>query len=264
MFRIRRDAVDLDAERTRSRTDGVSEYDLLGEQVEWGYAIPLMYRVLASPTDNLPMPPAPTVERTPGELGYWVPLLHLMLYSLGWAHPARGLRWWYDQGKPALDPHLALMGEMWDRDGQLDWFAAWLWDGPLTSPMQLRMPGEPASPEPVSVDREWLAAQRASADTARVEAPCASGGYDPLHLSMHCTGPLNRPPRRAITHTVQGEQRIWISSAVGWYRALNEVDNVAGEVPVVVDTLGPVGTFHRSPDTGRWVATSDDIHRAGS
>lgn len=47
-------------------------------------------------------------------------------YGLGWVRPDRGMRWWYDSGKPTADRTLRLMADVWDVGGQLDWFAAWL------------------------------------------------------------------------------------------------------------------------------------------
>jgi hypothetical protein len=107
-------------------------YDALGEQAEWGFALPWVYRALASPVTREPIPeaPAPGVQEVNGPVGYWSALLHLLVYGLGWVRPDHGMRWWYDSGKPTVDRILRFVAHVWDADGQLDWFAAWLWSIP--------------------------------------------------------------------------------------------------------------------------------------
>jgi hypothetical protein len=38
--------------------------------------------------------------------------MHLIDFRLAWTRPYRGLRWWYDAGKPANDPCLALITDV--------------------------------------------------------------------------------------------------------------------------------------------------------
>src|SRR6516162_4054441 len=75
-------------------------YDALGEQAEWGFADPWMYRALASPLTYEPMLRAPRRgdDVIHGPVAYWSSLLHLIVYGFGWVRPDRGLRWWYQNG----------------------------------------------------------------------------------------------------------------------------------------------------------------------
>ncbi len=78
---------------------------------------------------------------------YWAPLLHLLLYRVGWSRPDLGVRQWFDDGKPTDDETLALLSALWDADGQLDWFAQWLWVNWTSFPVPLRnVPGAEACP----------------------------------------------------------------------------------------------------------------------
>ena len=78
---------------------------------------------------------------------YWAPLLHLLLYRLGWSRPDLGVRQWFDDGKPTDDETLALLSARWDADGQLDSFAQWLWVNWMSFPVPLRnVPGVEACP----------------------------------------------------------------------------------------------------------------------
>ena len=67
-------------------------YDALGEQAEWGFADPWMYRALASPLTYEPMLRAPKRgdDVTHGPVAYWSSLLHLIVYGFGWGRPIEG------------------------------------------------------------------------------------------------------------------------------------------------------------------------------
>jgi len=262
-FRFRRDALDLDTLITTRDSEGLTEYDLYGEQLQWGYAIPEMYRALARPNEEHVWPPAKRLG-IPWTGGYWAPLLHLMLYSLGWANPARGLSWWYSAGTPSRDPHLGLIQDLWHHDGQLDLFAAWLWEGPLSRPDRLPMPGSPAQQAPMWLPpKEWFQVQHRAAADLRDDNPLY-GGTDPLHLSSHCTGPLSRPQGQATVTSHRGHATVELPSMVGWYRALHDSDLDEGPVEVRVGTTGRLGIFRRSPITARWHSTTEEIHLVGS
>ena len=104
------------AAKVRLAADAVDT--LLASRAEW---VPAVHQALAGPQARRPMlrAPEPGDDFWPGALGYWSALLHLLVYGFGWSRPDRGLRWWYDAGRPADDPKLALLREIWDADGQL-------------------------------------------------------------------------------------------------------------------------------------------------
>lgn len=254
--------------------DAVAARDVFGEQAEWGFAIPWMYQALAAPRARRPMlrAPAPEDDSWPGALAYWSALLHLLVYGFGWSRPDRGLRWWYDAGRPTDDPKLALLSEIWERDGQLDWFAAWLWtDGARNylSPDS----GMPVA-DHVDVEPQWLA--RTAEEVSRSDTPAPyGGGSDPLHLAVHSNGPLERlssQTARLTTHP-EGERRAALSltSMTGWYRALR--DNAASlpgigtspswRVDVIVRPVGWLGTYRRSRLTGQWFSGRHRHHQVG-
>src|SRR4051794_21160982 len=93
-------------------------HDASGEQAEWGWAIPAVYRLLAAPEPRQPFPRKPHNESDNEVSTYWASLLQLLVYSFGWPRPDQGLRWWYDAGHPADDPRLALIDQVWRQDGQ--------------------------------------------------------------------------------------------------------------------------------------------------
>jgi len=259
------------------RLEGVDDAvacDVFGEQAEWGFAIPWMYQALAAPRARRPMLRAPASgdDFWPGALGYWSALHHLLVYGFGWSRPDRGLRWWYDAGRPVDDPKLALLSEIWDADGQLDWFAAWLW----TSRSRDYLPRSGGSPESqgVEVDDRWLADVEQRITNSRTPAPYG-GGYDPLHLAGHIDGPLQRTREGAqLTIDPSGGRRaaLTLDSMTGWYSALADRAGLlpgheappSWKVEVVVRPVGLLGTYRRSRTTGLWFSGRHRHHQVGN
>lgn len=249
--------------------------NLFGEQTEWGFSIPWMCQVLAAPRSLRPMlqAPRPGDHLGSGALAYWSSLLHLLVYGFGWSNPGRGLRWWYDAGKPVDDPKLALLSEVWDADGQLEWFAAWLWTTGACS--YLLRPVGFTDDKRVEVDRDWLEGVEGRIAASRTPSPYG-GGSDPLHLTAHIDGPLQRRMRgRSQLRLHPSGARtacFMVDSMTGWYRALAEDAAVlpgddAGrswDVEVVVRPVGWLGTFRRSRSTGLWYAGRHRNHLVGN
>ncbi|HEY3924653.1 MAG TPA: hypothetical protein VGL75_08825 [Acidothermaceae bacterium] len=254
-----------------------SSYDATGEQWEWGFAIPWIFRALASPLthERIPAPPR-AGDSNESAVSYWESLLYLLIYSFGWARPDLGLRWWYDSGKPVDDPRLQLLSQIWDADGQLDWFAGWLWTTPWIShdADMATFTGYVDRGEKVNVDRGWLDATRARAEAFGGPVPFRTGGTDPLHLSMHSSGPL-RPTRgnAALVHADGSQRRAVLvcESMIGWYRELVVQGNLlpatvdhSWHVDVVVRPVGWLGTYRRSRVTGLWFAGHHRHHLPGT
>lgn len=99
-----------------------------GGQRDWNWTTPWLFHALES-AQPVYMPALPTPGREhpdPAMLGYWNALVHLLRYRLAWNAPARGLRWWFENGKPTYKSReFALMKGVWDSDGTLDGFVAW-------------------------------------------------------------------------------------------------------------------------------------------
>lgn len=253
--------------------------DPFGEEVTWAFAHRWVFRILASPQSGEPMLEAPKVGDDffdGGAFAYWSALLNLLIYSFGWPRPDRGLRWWCDAGKPLTDPRLQLISEVWGSDGQLDWFAAWLWGTHQVVQTQLfeEVLGYRHDGIPVSVDREWIKGQALAADSAGIPAPVSMGGYDPMHLWPHAKGPLEvkrgellwLPSEQSYRHAT-----LLLDSMSGWYRALATVGgglpSLAGGhswyVDVIVKPVGWLGTFRRSGQTGLWFSGQHRYHLRG-
>jgi hypothetical protein len=189
-----------------------------GEDPLWGCAIPGMFRALASPLSFEPLPETPDPsDPHRNALGYWTALMHMLLYSLGWARPDRGLRWWYDTGRPTDDHRLALLDHVWYRDGHLEDFALWVSRGQwVLGEAQYQLAeltdhhddGEPVEPHP-----DWTAAERTR------DGSVFDGGTDPYHLSVHTSGPLAEPRGEPLLlRSGHADRRgvLLLDSMVGW------------------------------------------------
>lgn len=259
------------AEGRRSAIEAV-----LGEQAEWGYAIPSVFRALTAPPE-LAILPAPPKAGDPHAcaLGYWTALLHVLLYSLGWARPERGLRWWYDTGKPVHEDARLRLLQIYDQDGMLDLFAAWLWaDAYLNAVESLAaLTGYQHDRAPIDVDRAWLAEQERAREPLGILSPYG-GGSDPLHLSFHSCGPVEAPRGESVLLRSSRSDRtavLLLDTMRGWYRALAEqgstlpdIGDRSWRVDVVVRPIGTLGTYRRSRETGLWFAGRHRFHTRGT
>ena len=167
------------------------------------------------------------------------------------------------------------MQEIWDGDGQLDWFTGWLWSGMTGLPGPLgELDDTLGNPGTVRVDQQWIDRQRAIAEESGIPNPL-SGGSDPLHLSVHFDGPLALAPAADawILRSDRASRRATLttSTTTGWYRTLH---NLGSELPDLGDRswhvdvftrpVGWLGTFRRSRVTGRWFAGSHSVHMRGN
>lgn len=250
----------------RSR-DRKLDRNLLGEQAEWSYALPWMYRLIASDHPGAVMPRCPRVDDSvfDGPCGYWAALWELLTYNLGWNQPELGLERWLADGRPVTDRKLLLLRDIWWADGQLDWFRAWLYQ--LNSDWQSRSERHDARNELEGPSEQWFAKIRTEIQASGFRTSPFGGGTDPLHLRSHGRGPLDGEPfpiTHAESHEVEeAETNLVLPGLGGWYFALGRC-NRSCKVRVLVPWIGQIGVFSCSPLTGIWHSTSEDIHLSGN
>jgi hypothetical protein len=125
-----------------------------------------------------------------------------------------------------------------------------------------------------SFDREWIESQRSVAAASGIPAPISDGGSDPLHLSYHCSAPLQEPVGEPVLLRSDLDRRqavLRLDSMVGWYRALAEqggtlpeLDGRSWHVDVVVRPVGWLGTYRLSRSSGLWFAGRHRFHTPGA
>jgi len=246
-----------------------------GGQLEWFWGLPGVFRALASPFSGQLVPAAPEPRDPHAQsLGYWAALHYVLLHRLGWAHPGQGLRWWYDKGKPVDDPTLALVAEMWDRDGNLDAYLGWLLQGRpgFLDPACTSWARWPREIEPLSPQwRDWAARPLSAA--ARVSAHYFQGGWDALHLTGHSGEGGVPDPASAIAVISRNDRRaVFLTNTMdAWYFDLSEkakgLPNIGSQVwrvDVFVRPVGFLGTYRQSSETGRWFTGRHRYHVRGN
>jgi hypothetical protein len=253
------------------------------DSAAFDFAVPSMFRVLASPLSGQSFPRAPQ-RGDPNwfSYGYWSSLVHMLVYSLGWARPDRGLWWWYQNGKPTNDLRLQVLAEVFDRDGQLDWFAALLWSREYLSIVGSgfdqgfdHYTGWTDSGEVLPVDRTWIDRMRSEATASGICHPhvAALGG---MHLQFHCDKPLRLSQGRSsslMLHTDPDRRRavLVLDSMTGWYANLCELGKTlppmkdrSWHVDVIVEPVGWLGMYRRSRVTNLWFSGQHRFHTPGA
>jgi hypothetical protein len=243
----------------------------LGGQPGWSWGMPGVYQALAAPRSYSPVPAKPR-DDSPHEasLGYWTPLHHLLLYRLGWSRPDRGLRWWYDNGKPTEDPTLAFVAEVWDRDQTLDRYLAWS----ITSNVEFHK-----NPSPTYQNRHdalprdwelWLAHNTRAHDSSSDFLHQFYTAGDPLHLNSHLQSSMVSPGatiavatnRRAVMITAEAQN--WYATLNALGRTLEPLNRQSWYVDVFVKPIGFIGTFRRSRSSGNWFSGQHRFHSPGN
>lgn len=256
--------------------DDLAPPESLGGPADWYWGIPGTFQALASPQSNAPVPAVPTAgDPDAAALGYWTALHNLLLYRLGWARPDLGLIWWFEQGKPTDDPTLALIAQIWDSDDRLDGYLSWL----LHSDWRFLNPGEEPYALGTRTDTlspEWLRwLEKTDGDYSDGKYPWFHypDGGDSLHLSRS-GGQRHIPNQHAVMKIVDRIERraiILTDRADSWYftlkhfgDALPGVQSRSWHVDVIVRSIGILGTFRPSRDTGFWFTGRHSVHVAGS
>ena len=98
------------------------------------------------------------------------------------------------------------------------------------------------------------------------------GGTDPLHLTGHIDGPTRDVPHGAVVSPgIAGGAAIFAARSMeGWYRELlhrvdlHELDCDSSGVEVIVEPVGSLGVFRRSPVTALWYSCGHGVHLAGN
>jgi len=271
--------------RSRTPVEVISMVDLksrtsshLGGQAEWFWGLPGAFHALASPRTSqpVPAPPRPAQDEAHSQsLGYWCALQYLLLHRLGWSNPRKGLMHWYDMGKPTDDPTLALVSEVWDRDGHLDIYLAWLMqlqphflDDSLSNGAQW---GD--VPEPLDATwSAWLRSTKSSLEESRQPHFALNGGSDSLHLAGHVGEGGQPDPNSSLSVLdVRTNRAVFVTDSMdAWYwdlrdKAIQLAPTVRSwRIDVFVRPVGFLGNFRLSRSTGLPFSGRHRYHSMGN
>ena len=167
-----------------------------------------------------------------------------------------------------------MISQIWNADGQLDWFAAWLWTHGACETWQLsELTGYHDDGIPVLVDDSWIEATRTPpVPVSRLRS--ATEDTTSCICSGHSSGPLQQvpgKPRMLRSHSTGRTATLMLDSMVGWYRALAvhgatlpKLEHRSWHVDVVVRPVGHLGTYRRSRVTGLWFSGQHRHHIHGT
>ncbi|WP_157002065.1 hypothetical protein [Agromyces laixinhei] len=243
---------------------------LVGGQWEWCWANSLPYRALAAPViAQMPAAPRPDAEIMP-YLSYWNSLQGFLTFSFGWTRHDRGLRWWYDAGRPLGDPRLALLDAVWERDGNLIAYIEWCHDRLSTLSHQALAEWTTFDSSRDELSPHWEKTLRAVRERPEVSAATPHGKH--LESGGHSDGPAAGQHDAKLVVVPDSEHRAVLTagSALGWYRGLVELgeslpklSNASWRVDVYVRPIGFLGTYRRSRATGLWFSGRHRFHTVG-
>lgn len=233
----------------------------------WCRLIPLLHRILAGSAASDEFPEPSRANRLEDACAVWETLHYLLRQLIGWEDPGQGLAWWYGAGKPVGDsPLLEVVSRIWDKNGELDYYAAWTWGVPKyaverleddtfehvvkTSLPDFRRPPEPSWWNPYY------------------------GGENALHLGHSDWFDEHEPQQdRAEWYFDQKTRRaVLVTNNIGsWRRDLARADaklpdlgNRSWYVQIFDRQHGSLGTFRKSRETGKWFQGKHSVHVRGN
>ncbi|PJI93561.1 hypothetical protein CLV34_2137 [Luteimicrobium subarcticum] len=253
----------------------------MGDTGPWTRELRTAWRAAANPTLDERLPALPGEPGLVDRVAYWSPLLHLLVYGLGWQRPDFGLAAWRQAGFPVDDPILNVVSRWWGHDGVADVLSWCVERGGVAVNLRAISGTHPdladGPPERRVPDDRALAERRASS-AWRVTW---SGGYDPLHLVSHLGAPLVVTDSQRSIVLVDGTDvpsdegsvlpRLFLSTPTyeGWYANLLRRDGSRAangrsvRANVIVEPVGWMGTFRRHEKTGLWFRGRSAIHLWG-
>lgn len=215
----------------------------------------------------------------PDFITYWFSLSAVVLGHLAWSNPSLGMARWVNSGMPGDDGVLSGLKRLYGADAAALILNAnvaelatkmthvvpnYLNRSEDTSDPSRALVHSPAIGSGISRRRRWTA--------------MLSGGSDPLHLTDHLESLLLMPGPREVRlsggiDTVSAPNaHLLLPDAYGWYESLQRngnklpvrPDGRSWRVDVTSATLGYLGEFRRSRETGLWFAGRHSSHMLGN
>jgi len=250
--------------------------------------IPYAWRALADESHEYAVPERPRLiwdSSLDVSLGFheelvpwWLPLLHLTIFGLGWSRIDRGLYRWREMGKPTNDPILRLIDRWYGRHIE-DYLAkaatprvesaltAW---NPFAEAQWISDLGLPPPSDDALPIADDFADFRDSEHWERIWV----GGTDPMHFTLHATTPLWEAPPATTAFSPPASPgmpraAIFNSEYEGWYRNLllsglgESRPGMSWRIDVVCTPLGYLGEYRRSRKTGLHFRGQHRWHQLG-
>ena len=254
----------------------------------WTHQLPNVYDILNGVSHKFVNP-----SKGQAMHGYWFPLLFVAHMSFGWRYPEIGLKWWADYQYPIRDKRLALMYEIWVKDGDFDLFRSWIErrGGDYRDPALSRR--AKSRIRKIENQKRDGTVEPFREEEIYARTLIASDGGDPLHLYSHLTGTWSSSPFNGVS--IEEVKRV----AEDALTSTNEVDLARSQIDVRIKSdgislfffplldgihqeyvskfpeqsfscnvtfegIGFLGSYQKSPITGLWFTRSHFLHLVGS
>lgn len=274
---------------------GMPYMDFWGDQYEWTSMLPLSWKLLS--TNHRLRPPKSQAQEV---LSWWNSALHLLAFGIGWTNLALGLQQWREMGYPTANPVLRFIWETYGRSIEaLEVFLVTRPDYNYQFIQSLQRYGfDGFEPDEANRAQDYenprLLEEKAFLDNARrvhnfgprwsLAEDLLSGG-DGLHLSHHFEEYVGHETAGLHPEDFEtlflSEKRIGIELPIyrSFHARLTEAVNLHqrtySKTPVVtlyIKSLGHIGDFHRSSQTGRFYLVGEerdlglqiDLHHLGN
>ena len=244
--------------------------DGLWKSDTWCQFLPCLHRELADPSFDSGLPHSFVSLDFEQTCAWWETLRYLFRSLLGWRNLPAGLAWWYESGMADHgDRRLQLVRDRWNTRGELDDFAAREWESCGLTGMD---------PDTTCEFSEGYEPRPGWWQDLRRRPPLTDispwgGGSNPLHLGhsdrvgcddaegepMKLLDPATR--RAALVATSFGS---WRRQLEDFRRALPDLGDRSWHVDVFDRSVGFLGTFRRSRETGLWFQGKHSLHVAGN
>lgn len=243
--------------------------------------VPLAHQIITNPTAHHRFPCIPTGDGDDAfyaTIRYWDSCYYYLRVILGWSDPAAGMFWYFEnKNSDVEDYRIEILKCLWDYEGQLELLAAWLFSNshPYIREMQLSPHfGFDIPPcHPLELDIWWREfRQKYRNGKSPYPADPYHGGNNPLHLG-HFEFVYESPESEAVLLVSDKKDRtatLIIENAYGWVSALvnqcgklPELGGRSWHVHVFAKTIGYLGMFRKSRQSGMWFHGKHSLHSVG-
>jgi hypothetical protein len=237
-----------------SRSTNSENYETTGDRSGWHDLTPSVWQAIANQSCRIPESIAnKTYDRSNSKFGLleqqcFSSALQVIKYAFGWQHIGIGLDHWRRTGYAEHDPCLTTVKNLLGHNIE-----------------QLR-------------DFAWKRLNPSSSISSNLEVTDYSilsndGGTDCLHLLSHLDGPSESNPVPLITITEYSNQGLpdrallELLTYPGWHKALLTTSDQGPlakcKIDVYCKTVGWLGKYSKSPESGKFHRTSAEIHAWG-
>lgn len=254
--------------------------EIAGDEGPWNRHLATAWQAVAADVEDFAFPSRPGTDAdTDAIIAYWAPLLHLLVFGLGWTRPDLGLASWRVKRWPLEDPVLRTIDRWWGQEGVIDFLAWFALNGgiefDIAQQFDTHSMAHPPQTGRFDDSPEFEERRRSERWQAHF-----GGGSDALHLTHHLGAPLVlRAPhdptffdaRQVSPNDIEALPRFCVINDryEGWYVDFWHYQLGLGpngrsvRTEVFVRPIGFLGEFRQHRKTRLWFRGRSSVHLWG-